>query len=197
MRFFNLVVLILFLAGCAGQRPVGWEEKLKGNEPPEWTVRPPKFDTREAKAFCGTSHNASSESVARDDALENARKQIIDAMGAWGEHVIDEVISSVGTAWPALDPAVIRDDATKLVSEGMVKTRAKEYHIEKWSRVKPGGEVEYFYKAYVMVYWNNEDAENTVTEAIRRRSVADRSDEEQRNLERAISQMERLQSEDW
>lgn len=197
MRNIIVLVICLTLLSCAGQRPVGWEEKISGGDPPEWTNYPSKFDNKEAKAFCGVSHNSSSEAIARDNALENARKQIIDAMGSYGKHVIDEVISSVGTAWSVLDPTVIRDDATNMVSEAVVKTRAKEYHIEKWSRIKRGGEVEIYHKAYVFVLWNNRDADEAVIEAIRRQGDVKRSEEEQRNLERALSQMERLKSEDW
>jgi len=144
--------MLLLSVGCAAHRPVGFESRITEADPPEWTVRPMKFDTKEAKAFCGVSHNVSSEALARDNALENARKQIVDAMGTYGKHVIDQVISAVGTAGSVLDPALIGDDANKLVSEGMVKTRAKEFHIEKWARTKPGGEIDFYYKAYVWCY---------------------------------------------
>ncbi len=197
MRRFTLLSMLLLSVGCAAHRPVGFESRITEADPPEWTVRPMKFDTKEAKAFCGVSHNVSSEALARDNALENARKQIVDAMGTYGKHVIDQVISAVGTAGSVLDPALIGDDANKLVSEGMVKTRAKEFHIEKWARTKPGGEIDFYYKAYVLVLWNNKDAEEAVAESIRRQSEAKVSQAERRNLERALEQMKRLQSEDW
>ena len=167
MRVITTILAMIFLAGCAGQRPVGYEERVTKFDLPDWTIRPTDFDTDEAKAFCGLSQNMSSEAQARDNALENARKQIVDAMGAYGRHVIDAVVSSIGTTGSVLDPSLVCDDANRMVSEGKVKARANEYHIEKWYRVKPGGEIQFFYKVYVLVMWNNQDAEDAVAEAIK------------------------------
>lgn len=197
MRLLTNILVIIILTGCAGQRSVGYEERVTKPDPPDWTVKPTDFDTGEAKAFCGLSQNMSSEAQARDNALENARKQIIDAMGAYGKHVIDAVVSSIGTTGSVLDPSMVCDDANRMVSEGKVKARAGEYHVEKWYRVKPGQEIQFFYKAYVLVMWNNQDAEDAVAEAIRKQYETEQSEDERRNIERAVEQMKRLQSEDW
>ena len=192
------LLLAVFFLSCAGtrNRPVGYEEKVTGGNPPIWTTIPADFDTKEAKAFCGTSHNFSSDGEARDNALENARKQIVDAMGTYGKHVIDEVISSVGTAGSILDPGMVRDEATKLVSESMVKTRAREFHVEKWSKVTNAG-IDYFYKSYVMVLWNNADAAEVVKQAIIKQAEKSKSEDEKQNIDRALEMMEKLKSEDW
>jgi hypothetical protein len=175
---------------------VGYEEKVSGGNPPIWTTVPADLDSKEAKAFCGTSHNFSSDGEARDNALENARKQIVDAVGTYGKHVIDEVISSVGTAGSILDPGVVRDDATKLVSESLVKTRAREFHVEKWSRVTERG-LEYYYKSYVLVLWNNADAQEAVKEALTKQAEKAKTETDKQNIDRALKMMEQLKSEDW
>ncbi len=195
---FIAAICLLFVA-CAGtqQRPIGFEERLTKDEAPEWSVRPIDFDNKEYKAFCGTSHNFSSDGEARDNAMQNARKQIIDAVGTFGKHVINEVISSVGTAGSVLDPAVVRDDATKLVSEALVASRGSEFHVEKWSRVEDGGRISYYYKAYVLVMWNNNDAQNAVAESLKRQAAESKNEQDKININRALDQMKRLQSGDW
>ena len=198
MKKALLFILAALFMSCAGtrNRPVGYEEKVSGGNQPDWATIPADFDTKEAKAFCGTSHNFSSDGEARDNALENARKQIVDAMGTYGKHVIDEVISSVGTAGSILDPGMVRDEATKLVSESMVKTRAREFHVEKWSKVTNSG-IDYFYKSYVLVQWNNADAAEVVKQAIIKQAEKSKSEEEKQNIDRALEMMEKLKSEDW
>ncbi len=198
MKKAVIFILAALFMSCAGtrNRPVGYEEKVSGGNPPQWTTLPVEFDTKEAKAFCGTSHNFSSDGESRDNALENSRKQIVDAMGTYGKHVIDEVISSVGTAGSILDPGMVRDEATKLVSESMVKTRAREFHVEKWSKVTNSG-IDYFYKSYVLVLWNNNDAEAVVKQAVIKQAEKVKSEEEKQNIDRALEMMEKLKSEDW
>ncbi len=199
MKIIIITLACLFIVSCAGNqtKPIGWEERLSQENPPEWTVKPTKFDDKEYKAFCGTSHNFSSDGEARDNATQNARKQIIDAIGTFGKHVVNEVISSIGTAGSILDPGVVRDDATELISEALVSSRASEFHIERWSRVEDGGRISYYYKAYVLVMWNNDDAQNAVAESIRRQAAKSKAQQDKRNVDRALEQMERLQSGDW
>lgn len=81
------LISVLFLS-CAGTRnkPVGYEERVFGGNPPPWTTAPADYDSKEAKAFCGISHNFSSDGEDRDNSLENARKQIVDALGTYGKH---------------------------------------------------------------------------------------------------------------
>jgi hypothetical protein len=190
--------LCLLLAACAGTRkPIGYEEKLAGGDEPKWSLSPVSFDSKDAKAFCGTSHNFGSEAEARANALEDARKQIIDAMGTYGKHVIDEVISSVGTASAVLNPGIVRDDATKMVSEATIAARAKEFHVERWSRVVPGGGMEYYYKVYTLVMWGNKDAENAVVESIKKQSDQAKTEQEKANIQRALDGMKELKSDNW
>ena len=201
-QLFVITILLVFLIGCAASppKPVGWEERLsppEGEDVPEWTTLPSRFDTEDAKGFCGTSHNFSSDGEARDNAIENARKQIIDAMGTFGRHVINEVISSVGNAGSILNPGVVRDDAIEMVSESLVSSRASEFFVERWSRVTPGGGISYFYRAYVLVLWNNDDAQQAISESIRRQAQEAQEEQDRRNIDRALEQMDRLQSGDW
>jgi hypothetical protein len=196
-RSIALVVgLALLAAACAGGRRLlpGQERQMSGGDPPAWVLAPVKEDTREAKAFCGVSRNLGSEGAARDDALRSAREQIIDAIGVQGEHVLVQVSSSLGPAGGILDPAVALDNTTKLVSEGQVRTRARQFHIERWQRLGESG-LEYYHKAYVLVHWSNADAAEAVRQAVR--AAAGPDAQVQANVDRALDRMKDLKAEDW
>ena len=192
-----LSALLLLLGACASKHhPIGYEELLSGDDQPRWTLEPAREDSKEAKAFCGTSHNFASEAEARDNALQNARQQIIDAMGTFGQHMIDQVISSTGTASAILDPGMVLDDATRMVSEAEIRTRAREFHVQKWARTTQLG-LEYYYRAYVLVNWSNADAEQAMADAIRNQAEARADEVDQRNINRALELMDRLRSDQW
>ena len=190
---------LLFTVACAGGmrgKPVGFEAQISGGETPKWALTPYKEDTKQAKAFCGTSHNFSSEGDARDDALKNARTQIIDAMGTYGQHIVEQVVSSVGLSGSILDPGMVMDDATKMVSEAEIKTRAREFSVQKWSKKTSQG-VDYYYRVYVMVQWSNADAEDMVKQAVKKQAAAKVDEAAQKNINRALDTMERLRSDNW
>lgn len=198
MRFLIVGLLLYVLTSCSSTRyPIGYEEPVDDQKPPEWVYHPAKSDTKEAKAFTGTSQHFSTEAEARDDALKNSRKQIIDAMGTYGRHIIKEVISLVGTASTILDPGVVRDDATKLVSESTVKSRAADFFVQQWRRYAEDNRVEYYYKAYVLVKWFNKDTKEAVSESLREQTKMAKTEQDRLNIERALEEMKRLESEDW
>ncbi|RLA95233.1 MAG: hypothetical protein DRG83_18835 [Deltaproteobacteria bacterium] len=197
-RYFAISLIFFVLSGCAStkQFPIGSEVLVSGKEKPSWINRPTEKDTKKAKAFVGTSLNESMESQARAGALEDARKQIIDAMGVYGKRKINEVISSVGTVSDIINPGVVRDEATKMVSESIVKSRAHQYHIERWRRVTQSG-VEYYYKAYVLVLFPNEQAAQITRDAIQTAAQNVKDEQDKRNIERALKVMEELKTNEW
>jgi len=193
-----LSLLFLLLTACAagGRLLPGQEKQVSGGEKPDWALEPVKEDTKDAKAFCGVSHNLTSEGEAREDALRSAREQIVDAIGVYGEHVLEQVSSSLGSSGGILDPAVVMDNAVRLVSEGQVRTRAREFHIEKWQRLGEAG-LEYWYRAYVLVLWQNQDAAEAVQQAVQEAAQAKGDATVKANVDRALERMKTMQSQDW
>ena len=192
-----VAVLLPVLIWANGSKPpVGTEELIAGKDKPKWTDSPSSVDTKEAKAFVGTSNNMASEGVAREDALKNARQQIIDAMGVTGKRQISEVISLVGSTSDIIDPGVVTDMATKMVSESTVKTRAKEFHVERWQRQAEKG-VEYYYKVYVLVFWNNKDTEEVVKSAVLEVAKKEKDEQKKTAIQRAVDNMKKMESENW
>ena len=176
--------------------PIGHEEKISGSERPKWVDTPVKEDTKEAKAFVGLSLNEQMESQARAGALEDARKQIIDAMGVYGKRKIDEVITSVGSISDIINPGIVKDEATKMVSESIVKSRANQFHIERWKRITESG-VGYYYKVFVLVLFPNDQAAQITKDAITLAAKQAKDTQDKRNIDRALEAMKELKSNDW
>jgi hypothetical protein len=120
----------------------------------------------------------------------------VDAIGTYGTHVLEQVSSSMGAAGGILDPAVVMDNALKLVSEGQVATRANTFHVEKWQVMGETG-VEYYYKAYVLVLWDNQAAAETGQAAVREAARASKNADTEASVNRAIEKMEALKATDW
>lgn len=199
MKKLSASLLALFLlTACAGAGRLmpGEERQVSGGDPPDWTWVPVKEDTRQAKAFCGLSHNLTSEGEARADALRSAREQIVDAIGTAGLHMLEQVSSSTGSSGGILDPAILQDNAIRLVSEGQVATRAQRFHIEKWKRMGQSG-LEHYYKAYVLVMWDNTQAAEAIRSSVQEAMETKKDEAEKANIQRALDRMKDLQSQDW
>ena len=186
------------MLGCATTRhTVGYEELVSTDgERGCWITNPSCADTREEKGFTGISHRYKMEVDARNDALKNARQQIIDAAGVHGQRKIYEVISSVGVSSDIINPAVVSDEMTKLVSEAFVQSKAKKWYVEKWKKWIESGP-EYSYKVYVLVLISNEDVEEQMKESILKQAEATKDEQIERNINRALELMKRMESKDW
>jgi len=201
---FKRIFVALFMVSpclmvsCVGGRKMmlGEEEKIMGVERAVWINDPGSLDREGSKAFVGTSKNAISEGEARTDALKDARKQIIDAMGVYGKRVVKEVISNVSTASDIINPGVVSDDMSKMLSEAEVTTRAKKFHVEKWQKMTDEG-IKYYYLVFVQVYFSNVDAQDAVKKSIVRQAKAATEEKDKRNINRALEQMKQLESEQW
>jgi len=192
------LVISAFLLSCSTvkQVPVGHEEKISGSERPKWVDTPVEEDTKDSKAFVGLSLNEKMESKARAGALEDARKQIIDAMGVYGKRKIDEVISTFGSISDIINPGIVRDEATKMVSENIVKSRSNQFHIERWKRITESG-VDYYYKAYVLVLFPNDQAAQITKDVIELVAKQAKDEQDKRSIDRALEAMKELKSNDW
>jgi len=192
------MMALMLLASSASARRLmpGEERQISGGDAPAWSLEPVKQDTRKAKAFCGLSHNMTSEGEARADALRSAREQIVDAIGTAGIHILKQVSTSAGSIAGILDPAVVQDNALRLVSEGQVATRAQTFHIEKWQRMGESG-LEHYFKAFVLVLWDNQQAAESIRQSVMGAALQNEDAEVQTNINRALERMQELRSENW
>lgn len=191
-----IALLICIQCSSTKNLPIGYEGKISGGDRPGWVNAPAAKDTKDAKAFVGVSLNEKMEAQARAGALEDARKQIIDAMGVYGKRKIEEVISTVGNVSDIINPGVVRDEATKLISESIVESRANQFHIERWQKVTETG-VEYYYKASVLVLFPNEQAKKYLKDALAAASKQIKNEKDKRNVDRALGEMKDLKSNEW
>jgi hypothetical protein len=190
----SLFLLLIFFS-CSAKVQIGEEWLISEANMPEWVTQPYTADLESAKAFCGTSHMLIEEADARADALRNVRTQIIDALGTAGKHAITEVISVQGLASDILTPIIKLNDSSEWLSEAKISSKAREFHIERWQRRTNGG-VETYYKVYVLVLFDNRDAQRVVSEALT--GISEQNNGISRDsVDRAIKVMEQLRSEDW
>ncbi|OQX88536.1 hypothetical protein B6D60_02025 [candidate division KSB1 bacterium 4484_87] len=182
---FVLAVFLIF--GCASKQQLvpGMEIQITGKKQPNWVNNPSKKDSKELKAFVGISHDFEMEGDARRDALKDARQQIIDFMGILGKKVLKEAVITSGMSTDIIVPAIASKDQTEFISESFVKTRAKEYHVEKWQRVEDDGALKNFYKSYVLVLFNEKDSEDLMKQALRNAKKKAETEMQKRLIEKA------------
>ena len=193
----GVILLFIFFLGCTTPHRIG-EQKLISTQGHKgcWVTNPSCADTKDSKAFTGVSHQCKMEADARDDALKNARKQIIDAIGVHGKRKVEEVISNAGVSSDILAPVVVIDDMTKLVSEAFIKSRAKEFYVEQWREWKTDGSYT-FYKTYVLVQIFNSDVETQLKESITKKAKALKEERDKKSIERAMELMKKMGTDDW
>lgn len=197
MKRLCLVLSILVLFGCATAQKIG-ERKLtseKGDKG-EWITDLSLEDTREGKAFTGVSHDFSNEADARNDALKNARAQIVDAMGVYGKRKVQEVITHSGVASDIIDPGLAVQDMTELISESYVKARAKKYYIQEYNENTSVG-IKTIFKAYVLVFITNAEIDEQVKETIKKKTNEIKDEKDKKNIDSAIELMEKMETDDW
>ena len=172
---------------CSSNRQLmpGTEIQLTGQKRPDWIYEPTSKDSKDKKAFVGVSHDFEMEGDARSDALKDARQQIIDFMGVLGKRVIKEAIVTSGISSDIINPAVDKKEQSELLSESFIKTRAKNYHIEKWQRVQDDGSVKTFYKCYVLVMFDEKDSQDYLKDAFARARKKAESEKQRQLIEKA------------
>ncbi len=182
---FTMAVFLIF--GCASKQELvpGMETQISGKKQPDWVTNPSKKDTKNLKAFVGISHDFEMEGDARQDALKDARQQIIDFMGILGKRVLKEAVVTSGMSTDIIVPAIATKDQTEFVSESFVKTRAKNYHVEKWQRVEDDGTLRNFYKAYVLVLFDQKDGDDLMRQALKAAKKKAETEAQRRLIERA------------
>ncbi len=196
MRLMTLVLAVALISCASSKMMVGEEKQVSGGNAPSWTWEPADEDTRDARAFCGVSQNLASEGEARKDALTNARSQIVDAIGSYGSNVVEQLVRTSGLSSEIINPDIIAENALTIVSEGKVQTRASQFHVEKWMRKGERG-IEYWYKAYVLVLWNNEDATEAIEEVLTQAVGEANSEGDNARIKSAREMLESMKANEW
>ena len=190
MKKIAIISLVLFLVinflYCSSNQLIpGTEMQLTGKKKPKWTFDPASQDKKNLKAFVGVSHDFKMEGDARTDALKNARQQLIDFMGVLGKRVVKEAIVTSGMSSDIINPAIASKDESEFLSESYIKTRAKNYHVERWQRVLGDNSVENFYKIYVLVLFDENDTKKYLHEALADAKKTAKTEQQQRLINKA------------
>jgi len=112
---------------------------------PAWALHPP------AEHFVGVSlGNEASESLARDNAMLSARKEIADALGVELSREQVETITSAGDASGILDASISSVARTEALAGALLQVSAEEY-CPVSATVQDGPGVRTVWKCYVLV----------------------------------------------
>lgn len=180
------LLFLLSIFGCASKELIpGSEMQLTGEKRPDWVFDPTTEDSQNLKAFVGVSHDFKMEGDARSDALKDARQQIIDFMGVLGKRALKEAIVTSGVSSDIINPAVVKKEESELLSESYIKTRARNYHVERWQRVLPDKSVENYYKVYTLVKFDERDTQKYLKEAFQNARQTATSTQQQQLIQKA------------
>ncbi|RLA95234.1 MAG: hypothetical protein DRG83_18840 [Deltaproteobacteria bacterium] len=158
-KFLTLLILLATL-GCAttGGRAPETEEFRVSKEPrPDWPDNPPSGH------FVGISKNFSMEAKARNDALMDARKKIIDYLGVKIEKNVLDKILTTGRTDDVLITDVVSNAITRMIGQSILKVRAMKYHSEKWKQIDKG-KVSYYWKVFCLVPFSKEEHNQFVSQ---------------------------------
>lgn len=181
-----IVIIATNLFFCSSKTLVpGSEVQISGEKKPDWVNDPSSADKKDLKAFVGVSHDFKMENDARADALKDARQQIIDFMGVLGKRVIKEAIVTSGVSADIINPAIAKNEQSEFVSDTFIKTRAKNYHIERWQKVLDNRSVENFFKVYVLVQFDEKDTQEYFEQVFARAKQQAANEKEQQAIQKA------------
>jgi hypothetical protein len=118
------------------------DKRVTKTKRPEWVDSPP------LGVFVGISYKFPNETDARADAINNAKRQIIESLGAIVEsEFIDEIVES---SRKVTTTDAFTQSRIKVVSRNIIAVKPEKVFIEKWRRRK-GLRFETLYQAYVAV----------------------------------------------
>lgn len=136
--FVFLLVIFLLLPDQAYS-----DKRVTKDKRPEWVDDPPPG------IFVGISYKFPNEADARANAINNAKRQIIESLGAIVEsEFIDEIVESSKEV-TTID--VFTQSRIKVVSRNIIAIKPEEVFIEKWRRREGLLRFETLYQAYVAV----------------------------------------------
>ncbi len=157
--------LIILLMGCTA---------IKGVKAPPTPVGRETLISEEGRSigaevpegyFVGISKDYKMDQSARDDALLNARKQIIESLGLKLESEVVDRILTRGDTRGVLTSDVMTDAKINAVAKNILMVRAERWYIRRWERTTKGG-VEYFFRARCLVEFDREAHDRFVHEMV-------------------------------
>jgi len=142
----------------AKSKDIGKERKVSSAVEPDWIKGKTGY-------FIGMSGDRQQEADARQEALRDAQRQIIESLGIRLESEAIEEIITKGSTKDILTSDVFNQAQIKAVGKSILKVSADEYYIEKWERITEKGVV-YFYKAWAKVRFSEEEHKNFIEETV-------------------------------
>ena len=147
--YYSLVIVLscISLFACAHKAPTtapgiqtpGERLIFRSHDPaPAWVYSVPLADGR-FLYFVGLSGEAvAAEQIARDQAIANARKKVVNYYGTMVKNKAKKIKLSFGLSSTVIDPTVVAKEFEKEFAANVAKkVAAKEFYLEKWE--KPTG----------------------------------------------------------
>jgi len=157
------LILLIITTGCATRsvfvrQNIGQERKVSTIPEPNWIRGKPGY-------FIGMSGDREQEVDARQEALRNAQRAIIEKLGVKIESEAIDKIVTTGSTKDVLASNIFSQAQMNAVGKSILKVAADEYYIEKWEKNTSRG-VEYFYKAWAKVRFSEEEHKNFIEETV-------------------------------
>ena len=154
-RFFLLwgllAVVALLLNACAAGKPTpaATGEVLLGashDSRPQWTVKTPA-STGESHYFIGlSSESTASEQIARQEALDNARVQVVAYYSSIVKRNSERLNASFGLSSTVVDPTTAAKSYERVFAANVAKqVKEREIYWERWQKPTGVG-----YKLYML-----------------------------------------------
>lgn len=166
--FLSAVIVsatILNLFGCAStpSRPAAEGEQMiwaSHTDQPKWVYKTPEADSG-ILYFVGLSDEAmASEKMARNDAMDDARVQVVSHFGELVKKKSEEIALQFGLSSTVVDPTVAKRQYENLFAMNVAKAvKANEYYLERWRKPTGVG-----YKAYVLATFSKNAANASLSE---------------------------------
>ena len=205
-RFLGYVTIIalVFSVGCAtAEKQVSKEtmaatgEKLiwaSENPRPGWTIKEPEFEGAFLH-FVGISGDIATEQLSRDDAMNNATKNVIRYLGTLAKDKFEKMSTSFGLAGDVANPTEVRNNYEKQVAAAAAKNlKAANWYLEKWEKPTGVG-----WKAFVLAKIPKDaldesfkkTMDNQIQEAQKKQKEAN-DDVAKKQLDKSIEMMKKM-----
>ncbi len=199
LRFLVACLLVVGLViGCAGTKPPmdGDKQQLSKDDRPDWVNEPGKESNKNVKAFAGISRQFAMERDARQDAKITAFGEALTSMGTFGKMLIEQASSNAGIATSIINPGVADNILSEWKAKGGVLGDIPEWHIERWREFSDGRWNEY-YVATCLFLMPRDAAKQFAQQILEQQAISEQDAENQKKIQAALEQMERLQTGDW
>jgi len=158
MKKMVLLVQLLLIGSALYSAQIGEEKLLTKGKPPEWLT------ISKDGEFVGSVQDED-ESKARNEALADARKQIIDSLGIeMSKETLREITQSGSTAEIGIQQSGAKIK-TESVAKNILQVKPSQWYVERWQKTLESG-VNYYYKVYVLVKFSKEQHEMFINSMI-------------------------------